>query len=75
VKTIDDFVTIVRDQVGLDVTVDTTRLAFDEVPGWDSVHLLGLMAAMETDTGRSVPLPDLLEAPSLEGIYELYAVS
>ncbi|MDR7303667.1 acyl carrier protein [Haloactinomyces albus] len=71
-NTLDEFVTMMRDQIGLELTVELTSRGFDEVPGWDSVHLLGLVSAMEKRTGRSVPLPDILEASSLEDIFNLY---
>lgn len=71
-NTIDDFIAMLQDQIGLVVSGDAISGHFDEVPGWDSVHLLNLVAAMETRTGRSVPLPDLLEAESLQQIYSLY---
>ncbi|MRH92350.1 acyl carrier protein [Nocardia sp. SYP-A9097] len=72
-NTIDDFVAIVRDEIGLAaVTPEHATGSLDTVPGWDSIHLLSVIATMEARTGRSVPLPELLEAASLEQIYEMY---
>jgi acyl carrier protein len=71
VKTIDDFVDLVQDEIGLDVTAQDVGRTFDELPGWDSVHLLALLAALERTTGRRIAMTDVLEAASLESIYRL----
>lgn len=70
-NTIEDFVTLLRDEMGLTVTERDTELSLDEVAGWDSVHLLSLLSILERRTGRSLPLPEILEADSLAGIYAL----
>jgi acyl carrier protein len=70
-ETLDDFVALVRDELGLPVTAELARQGLDQVPGWDSVQLLWLVTAVERTTGRKVSLPDALEASSLEGIYLL----
>ncbi|MEK8173841.1 phosphopantetheine-binding protein [Streptomyces sp. M19] len=70
-KTIDDFVLLVRNEIGLPVTVDEVGLEFDRLPGWDSIQLLVLLTALERETGRSVSLPDVLEAGSLKDVYHL----
>ncbi|MEV5829846.1 phosphopantetheine-binding protein [Spirillospora sp. NPDC052242] len=67
--TIDDFVALIRDELGLEITHEDVARRLDEVAGWDSVHLLTLAVALERETGRAVVLPDLLEADSLERIY------
>ncbi|AKH80915.1 acyl carrier protein [Streptomyces sp. CNQ-509] len=68
--TIDDLVVLIRDELGLPVSVEDADRPLDEIAGWDSVHLLWLTAAIERRTGRSVSLPDLLEAGSLSGIHK-----
>lgn len=70
-NTIDDLVVLIRDELGLAVSVQDTERPLDEIAGWDSVHLLWLTAALERRTGRSVSLPDLLEARTLGGIYQV----
>ncbi|MGW0604775.1 acyl carrier protein [Streptomyces sp. NPDC002640] len=67
--TIDDFVALLRDELGLPLGVDDIGRSFDQVEGWDSVHLLTLLTALERATGRRISLPDALEAPSLEHLY------
>nr|AFI57025.1 ACP [Amycolatopsis orientalis] len=69
----DDLVALVRDELGLAVTTSDAARSLDELPGWDSVHLLWLLTAVEKKTGRPVSLPDLLEAGSLEDVYSLVA--
>ncbi|PRY34874.1 acyl carrier protein [Umezawaea tangerina] len=70
-NTIDEFVALLHDEVGLPVSADDVETGLDQVPGWDSVHLLTLMMALERRTGRTIPMPELLEAPSLGHIYRL----
>ena len=74
-NTIDDLVALVRDELGLPVTVEDAGLEFDRIPGWDSVHLLWLLTTLEERTGRGLSMPDLLEAASLESVYALVAAS
>lgn len=68
-NSIDDFLTFIRDGLGLPLTTADAARGLDEIPGWDSVHLLWLLTALEQETGLRVSLPDLLQASSLEEIY------
>ncbi len=70
-NSIDEFVSLLRDEIGLPVSATDIEAGLDQVPGWDSVHLLTLMMALETRTSRPIPMPELLEAPSLGHIYRL----
>ncbi|WP_067825846.1 acyl carrier protein [Actinomadura kijaniata] len=69
--TIDDFLLLVRDEIGLTVGPEHAELPLDQVPGWDSMHLLSLLSALERTTGRPVSLPDVLEARNLHQIHEV----
>jgi len=71
VNSLEDFVALVRDELGLLVTSDDAHLSLDEIPGWDSLHLLWLLTLLEQRTGRTVSLPDVLEADSLNSMYSL----
>jgi acyl carrier protein len=71
VDTIDDFITLLRDEMGLPVTTGDAHLHLDQVSGWDSMHILALLTVLERRTGRSLPLADVLEATSLQDIYRL----
>ncbi|MGY5103729.1 acyl carrier protein [Streptomyces sp. 900105245] len=68
---LDDFADTVRDELGLPLTDEQIAADFDEVPEWDSLHLLKLVTAVEQATGRRVPVGRVLEARSLKEIYEL----
>ncbi|MEV4316935.1 phosphopantetheine-binding protein [Actinocrispum sp. NPDC049592] len=69
--TIDGFVTIVRDELGLAVTADNVGESFDRIPGWDSVHLLALLVILERESSVPISMPSVLQAGSLREIYQL----
>lgn len=71
VNTIEDFLALLRDELGLPITANELGQNLDQVAGWDSVHLLSLLGVLEQQTGHSLPLADALEAPSLEAIFSL----
>ena len=68
-NTIDEFLAVLRDELGLPVTAEDADRRLDQIPGWDSVQLLWLLTAVEGRTGRSISLPDMLEASDLAGLY------
>lgn len=68
---IDEFVTLLRDELGMAVTREDLGKHLDQVTDWDSVHLLELLTVLERDSGRSISLPHLMTASSLAEIYEL----
>jgi len=74
-KTLDEFVGLVRTELGLPLTDGDARRTFDELPGWDSVYLLTVLTLLERRTGKQVSLPAMLEAGSLEQIYTLAAAA
>ncbi len=70
-NSVDEFVLVVRDELGLPVSPEDAEVGFDELPGWDSIHLLWLLTILERRTGRSISLPDMLEASNLKHLYTL----
>lgn len=68
---IDEFVTLLRDELGMAVTREDLGKHLDQVADWDSVHMVELLPMLERDAGHSISLPDLLTASSLAEIYEL----
>ncbi|MFF1612749.1 phosphopantetheine-binding protein [Amycolatopsis sp. NPDC058278] len=70
-NSLDEFVTLVRDEIGLALTAGDVTVEFDRLPGWDSVLLLRLVTLLERETGRGISFPDVLEAPNLARIYDL----
>ncbi|MFE5208767.1 phosphopantetheine-binding protein [Streptomyces sp. NPDC056600] len=70
-KTVEDYVDLLRDELALPVTAEDLGRPLDAVAAWDSVHLLTLCTLLERETGRPLSLADVLEAPSLEAVYRL----
>lgn len=66
---IDDFIAILRDELGLRIDTQHAGLKLDQVADWDSVHLLSLLTILERRTGHNLRLADMLEAATLEEIY------
>ncbi|MFE3019115.1 acyl carrier protein [Streptomyces sp. NPDC059256] len=69
--TIDDFLVLIRDEIGLAVGPEHVDMPLGLVPGWDSMHLLALLTALERQIGRPISLPDVLQAESLNRIHEV----
>jgi aryl carrier-like protein len=72
---VDEFVTLLRDELALPVTADDLDRGLDSVEAWDSVHLLALCTVLERETGRSLPFAEVLKAPNLAEVYRLATVS
>lgn len=70
-NTVEDFVTLLRDDLGLPFTTADVDLRFDELSAWDSMQMLQLLSLLEQRTGRSMPLAEALDATSLRAIYTL----
>lgn len=67
--TIDDFIALIQEETGLQVTMADAERDLDQVADWDSMHLLSLLTVLERTTGHPVSLPDILEAANLREIY------
>ncbi|MER6098117.1 acyl carrier protein [Streptomyces sp. NPDC001728] len=74
-KNLDDFLTLVESEIGLSLTPATVGAGFDELPGWDSLHLLTLLTAIERETGQRVPMTQVLESTSLHDVFALTAAA
>ncbi|WP_214103101.1 hypothetical protein [Acrocarpospora catenulata] len=72
---VDEFVSLLRDELALPVTAEDLGRALDAVDSWDSVHLLALCTILERETGRTLPFAEVLEAPSLAAVYRLATAS
>ncbi|MEV7541027.1 MULTISPECIES: phosphopantetheine-binding protein [unclassified Streptomyces] len=68
---VDGFLSMVREDLGLHLDgpagADT---ALVDLPGWDSLNLLRLVALLE-ESGHRVPVHRLLEAHSLRDVHTL----
>ena len=71
IATPDEFVDLLRDATGLDLGAEELQLDYDRLPGWDSLHLLKLVSALERATGRKVPVGRVLETRSLAELHTL----
>jgi acyl carrier protein len=65
-----DFHHLVRYELGLPLTDAQFAADFDELPDWDSLLLLKLVVLLERATGHPVAVSRLLEARSLQQIYD-----
>ncbi|MEU0526589.1 phosphopantetheine-binding protein [Streptomyces niveus] len=69
--TLDDYVLLINDEIGMPLAPEQVAADFDELPDWDSLHLLKLVTALESAIGHKVPVGEILQARSLKEIYEL----
>ncbi|WP_328928374.1 phosphopantetheine-binding protein [Streptomyces sp. NBC_00190] len=68
---VDTFLRTVRDDLGLELDIPAgADTALVNLPGWDSLNLLRLLALLE-ESGHRVPVHRLLEAHSLRDIHTL----
>lgn len=68
---LDTFLRTVRDDLGLDLEVPAgADTALADLPGWDSLNLLRLVALLE-ESGHRVPVHRLLEARSFRDVHTL----
>jgi len=67
----DEFAELVLDQTGIELGERDLHRALDQLDGWDSVQLLGLLVALEKRVGRQLSLPDFLDAGDLGSLYEM----
>jgi acyl carrier protein len=65
------FAELIQEEIGLDIGVDDLAVGFDQLPQWDSVHLLAIIVTLEKASGKRLSLPDFLSAGTLADIYEL----
>lgn len=70
-NTIEEFRSLLNDELGLTVSAGDVGASLHDVAGWDSVYLLSLLSLLERRTGRVLSLRDVLEAESLHDIYAL----
>ncbi|MFF3062169.1 acyl carrier protein [Streptomyces sp. NPDC057909] len=69
--TSDDYVRLLRDLVGFPVSAHELDTPFDLLYGWDSVHLLKLVTAIERESGVRLAVTRVLEAQTLNEIFVL----
>jgi acyl carrier protein len=75
VNSLADFLALIRTELGLPVTEEDATRDLYEVAGWDSLHLLWLVTALEQRTGRTASVVDLIDARNLSSIYHLVSAA
>ncbi|WP_424187566.1 acyl carrier protein [Actinokineospora sp. G85] len=70
-----DFAELVEAETGLPLTADDLATRFDDLPGWDSVHLLKVLSALESEHGVTLQIAHLLDATSLADLHAAAAVA
>ncbi len=70
-QTIDEFACLVREELGIPLADEDLAADLDRLPEWDSLYMLKLVTAIERSTGRKLVVGRVLEARSLNAIYEL----
>lgn len=69
VDTLDGFLALLKDELGLEATPDEAGRSLADLPRWDSLYLLRVVALMEDETGRRLSLAPLLQARTLAEIH------
>jgi hypothetical protein len=62
-------VELVNRETGLDLVPGDAGRPLYALPGWDSMLFIRLVAALESELGRPVPVADLLTARTLAEVY------
>jgi acyl carrier protein len=71
VNTIEEFVTLLHDELGLVVSTEEVHEPLDTLPVWDSLHMLAVLTMLERRKGVRIMLPEALEATTLHDIYAM----
>ena len=59
--------------IGLDPAVDKDKLVYNEVPGWDSVAHMTLVAGLENAFDCMLDMDDILDMSSYDKALEIMA--
>ena len=63
------FLALIEDELGLDLPPDALGTDLDDLPEWDSFHLLRLVTALERELDRPLSISSVLHARSLGEIH------
>ena len=61
---------IIADALGVDVAVITQDLGINDIPVWNSMGNMAIIAALEEKLEIEIPLEDLFELTNVEAIVE-----
>jgi acyl carrier protein len=66
-----DFISLVRDELKLPLANADLDADFAQPLSWRSIHVVRLAVSLEKRTGHKIPIGDLFEQRTPEGIYAL----
>ncbi|GAA4902246.1 acyl carrier protein [Streptomonospora salina] len=69
----DDLLRLIDTELALALAPEHLDVEFDRLDGWDSVHLVRLIAAVERETGRALDVSAALQARTLADFFDLAA--
>ncbi|MDJ1133928.1 phosphopantetheine-binding protein [Streptomyces iconiensis] len=67
--TVEDLIALANQHLGTALAPHDAGAELTELEDWDSVHLLRLVALLESELGRPVPVAEVLQARSLRDIW------
>lgn len=61
---------IIADALGVDFAVITPELGINDIPEWNSMGNLSIIAAMEEKIGVEIPMEDLFDLTNVNSIID-----
>lgn len=69
-STLDELADLIESVLDLDMNL-SAQSRFEELPGWDSVNAMRLIAHIEKDFGVKLPIKEYLNAQTLGDVHGL----
>lgn len=66
----EEFIAILDEEIGFSISMEDLKVGLDSLADWDSIMLLRLQLILERKLRRRIALPKLLEARTIEAIFE-----
>lgn len=64
---------IFKEVIGVDPSIDRSSIVYSEVPGWDSVAHMSLVAALEDEFDCMLDMDDIIEMSNYDKALEIMA--
>lgn len=64
---------IFQDVIGVDPSVDRAVIVYSEIPGWDSVAHMSLIAALEQEFDCMLDMDDIIDMSNYDKAVEIMA--
>ncbi|MCZ4097892.1 acyl carrier protein [Streptomyces sp. So13.3] len=68
---VEDMITLLNQELGLFLRPEDAGSPLDALPGWDSLLLFRLVAVLEEEAGRPLPVAEVVTAGTLAEIHAL----